>query len=62
MKVKQVIKILKKDGWYLVKTRGFHRRFKHPTKPGKTTVPGKLSSDIKPGILNSISQQSQINF
>jgi predicted RNA binding protein YcfA (HicA-like mRNA interferase family) len=36
---KEVIKILQKDGWYLVRIRGSHHQFKHPKKPGLVTVP-----------------------
>jgi uncharacterized protein YcgL (UPF0745 family) len=32
MKVKEVIKVLEEDGWYLARTKGSHRQFKHPTK------------------------------
>jgi len=58
MKVRDVIKILEDDAWYLVRTKGSHRQYRHPTKPGKVTVPGKLSSDVKPGTLNSILHQA----
>ncbi|MGS1115760.1 type II toxin-antitoxin system HicA family toxin [Castellaniella sp. UC4442_H9] len=27
------------DGWYLVHTVRSHHQFRHPTKPGKVTVP-----------------------
>ncbi len=60
MKVKDVIKILEQDGWYLAKTRGSHRQFKHPTKSGKVTVSGKLSIDVPVGTLKSIWQQAQL--
>ena len=62
MKVKKVIKLLEEDGWYLTRQKGSHRQFKHPNKKGTTTVPGNLSSEMKPGTLNSISKQSQIKF
>lgn len=39
MKSREVIKILKSDGWYLYKTKGSHVHFKHPVKSGKVTVP-----------------------
>lgn len=58
MKVREVIKLIKADGWYLDRTRGDHRQFKHPTKPGLVTVAGKLSQDIPPGTLNSILKQA----
>lgn len=54
MKVREVIALLEEDGWYLAKTKGSHRQFKHPTKPGKVTVSGKPSVDIPIGTLKSI--------
>jgi predicted RNA binding protein YcfA (HicA-like mRNA interferase family) len=34
MKVREVIALVEADGWVLVRTRGDHRQYKHPTKPG----------------------------
>ncbi len=51
------MKIIEKDGWCLVRTRGSHRQFHHPSKPGTVTVAGKPSVDIPPGTLNSILKQ-----
>ena len=58
MKVGDVLKLLRHDGWILVVTRGDHRQFKHPTKPGRVTVAGKPSDDIPPGTLGSILKQA----
>lgn len=58
MKVKEVIKLLEEDGWYIVRTRGSHRQFHHPTKSGTVTVAGKLSVDMPTGTLNSIFKQA----
>ena len=58
MKVRDIIKKLQEDGWYLVRTKGSHRQFKHPTKPGTVTVAGKSSLDLPPGTLNSILKQA----
>jgi predicted RNA binding protein YcfA (HicA-like mRNA interferase family) len=58
MKVKEVIKALEDDGWYLSRTKGSHRQFKHPTKAGTVTVSGKSSVDVPPGTLNSILKQA----
>ena len=58
MKVRDVIKLLNKDGWFLARTRGSHWQFKHPTKPGTVTVAGKPSLDIPPGTLASILKQA----
>ncbi|MEL7408568.1 MAG: type II toxin-antitoxin system HicA family toxin, partial [Cyanobacteria bacterium J06558_2] len=43
MKVKIIIKLVEQDGWYLVRTKGSHRQYKHQTKIGLVTIPGKLS-------------------
>jgi predicted RNA binding protein YcfA (HicA-like mRNA interferase family) len=58
MKVSELLRLLHTDGWVLVGTRGSHRQFKHPAKPGRVTVPGKPSDDLAPGTLNSILKQA----
>jgi predicted RNA binding protein YcfA (HicA-like mRNA interferase family) len=58
MKIAEVLRLLHEDGWYLGATRGSHRQFKHPTKPGRVTVPGKPSDDVALGTLNSIRKQA----
>jgi predicted RNA binding protein YcfA (HicA-like mRNA interferase family) len=58
VKVKDVISLIETDGWILVRTRGSHRQFKHPEKPGKVTVAGKPSVEVPPGTLNSILKQA----
>lgn len=58
MKVRDVIKILENDGWYLARTKGSHRQFKHPIKPGAVTVSGKFSVDVPIGTLKNIWRQA----
>ena len=60
MKVKAAISIIEDDGWYLVRTRGSHRQYKHPDKSGLVTIPGKLSDDLASGTANSILKQAQL--
>jgi len=60
MKVREVIKRIEADGWYLVRTTGDHRHFKHPTKPGIVTIAGKLSTDVPTGTLLNIFRQAQL--
>lgn len=50
--------MLADDGWHLVGTKGSHRQFKHPAKPGRVTVAGKRSDDLAPGTLHSILKQA----
>lgn len=46
MTSRDILKILRKDGWYIVDQDGSHAQLKHPTKPGKVTVPIHGSKDI----------------
>jgi predicted RNA binding protein YcfA (HicA-like mRNA interferase family) len=50
MKVRDALRIISEDGWFLVATRGSHRQFKHPNKPGRVTVPGKPNDDLVTGV------------
>ncbi len=58
MKVREAIRLIEADGWFLVATRGSHRQYKHPTRPGRVTIAGKPSDDLAPGTLNSILKQA----
>ena len=58
MKVKELIELLESDGWFLVRTKGSHRQFHHPTKKGTVTVAGKPNVDMPPGTLNSALKQA----
>lgn len=58
MKVKEVIRMLEKNGWFIVRTKGSHRQYKHETKKGLVTIAGKQSDDLALGTLNSIYKQA----
>ncbi len=58
MKVRELLRIIQDDGWFLARTRGSHRQFKHAAKRGLVTVAGKSGDDIAPGTLNSILKQA----
>jgi len=63
MKTSEVIKMITKDGWYLVRQKGSHRQYKHPIKKGLVTIAAhKMSDEISPGTLNSILKQAQIKI
>jgi predicted RNA binding protein YcfA (HicA-like mRNA interferase family) len=61
MKVRNVLKRLEADGWYLARIRGSHRQFKHPSKPGVVTIAGKPNDDLAPGTLRSIWRQARLD-
>lgn len=58
MRFREVDKMLKKDGWYEVKKVGSHHQYKHPTKPGKVTVPEHAGRDVDMSIVKSIKRQA----
>jgi predicted RNA binding protein YcfA (HicA-like mRNA interferase family)/predicted RNase H-like HicB family nuclease len=51
-----VIELLQANGWAVVATRGSHRQYKHPERPGRVTVAGKPSDDLAPGTLKQHTQ------
>lgn len=58
MKVRALLKLLKKDGWVIDRTRGSHRQLVHPTKSGGVTVSGHPSDDIHPKTMKSVLRQA----
>lgn len=60
MKVRDVIKLIEADGWYLVATKGSHRQYKHAGKVGRVTIAGHPGDDLAPGTLSSILKQAQL--
>ena len=57
-KAKEVIEMLEEDGWYIARTAGSHRQFKHSTKKGTVTVNGKPNEVLSQFLLNSIFKQA----
>ena len=60
-KVRRAIKIVEADGWFFVRQRGSHRQFKHPTKPGKVTIAGHPSAELKPKTWKGILEQAGLS-
>ena len=58
MKVAEILRLLQQDGCFLVAQRGSHHQFKHGSKLGRVTVPGKPSDDLAPGTQSSILKQA----
>lgn len=54
---RELIKILKADGWYEVNCVGDHHQFKHPTKKGRVTVTHPVK-DVPDGTARSILKQA----
>ncbi len=60
MKVRDLIRLIEADGWFLVRTAGSHRQFHHPVKPGTVTIAGNPSADVPPKTLASVFRQAQL--
>jgi predicted RNA binding protein YcfA (HicA-like mRNA interferase family) len=60
MKVRDIIKLIEADGWYLVVTEGSHRQYKHKSKAGRVTIAGHPNDDLSQGTLNSILKQAKL--
>lgn len=58
---REVLKILKEDGWYIDYTIGDHYQLKHPTKAGKVTV-AHPTKDVPKNNLKSIEKQAGVKF
>jgi predicted RNA binding protein YcfA (HicA-like mRNA interferase family) len=60
MKVRELIAEVERDGWRQVAQKGSHRQYKHPTKPGRVTIPGHFGDDVPIGTLNSVKKQARL--
>jgi predicted RNA binding protein YcfA (HicA-like mRNA interferase family) len=58
MKAREIIRIIEKDGWKVIRQKGSHMHFEHPEKPGITTVPFHGSADLSKRVLASILKQA----
>ena len=60
MEIRDVIKIIERDGWYRVYQRGSDRQYKHPGKKGRVRIAGHPGDDLAPGALDSVFKQAGI--
>ena len=58
MKFRDLLRLLREDGWYLARTKGSHQQYKHPWKPGTVTLAGKPGKDVPPGIKQAVLKQA----
>jgi predicted RNA binding protein YcfA (HicA-like mRNA interferase family) len=61
MTVREIVKKIESDGWHQIKAKGGHRQYKHPTKRGRVTIPGKMSADLDPKTEKSILKQAGLD-
>jgi predicted RNA binding protein YcfA (HicA-like mRNA interferase family) len=58
MKVREIIKLIEQEGWFMVRRKGSHRQFKHKTKIGLVTIAGHSNDDLAKGTISSIIKQA----
>lgn len=61
MNSRDIISAIEADGWVEVSQKGSHKQYKHPTKPGRVTVPHP-KKDFPIGTLRSIEKQAGIKL
>jgi predicted RNA binding protein YcfA (HicA-like mRNA interferase family) len=61
VKVRDVLKMLRRDSWLLRSQEGSHRQFVYPSKLGKVTVAGHESDEMPPKTHKSIMKQAGIS-
>jgi predicted RNA binding protein YcfA (HicA-like mRNA interferase family) len=61
MDSREVLRLLRDDGWYTDRVKGSHHQMRHPSKPGVVTV-ADPKKDLKPGTLHSIEKQAGIKL
>lgn len=60
MKSSELVRLLKKDGWFVVRQTGSHAIMRHPTKRNQLTVPFHAGKEVAKGLLVEILKQAQI--
>ncbi len=51
MKLREIIKLIKADGWHEIKSNsGSHKQYEHETKKGKVTIPYQTIAEIFPKV------------
>ncbi len=58
VRVRELIRMVERNGWVQVRQRGSHRQFHHPDKPGTVTIAGAPGIEVPPKTLRSIVRQA----
>ena len=58
LKPREVVRALQRAGFFIHETSGSHVQLKHPSKPGRITVPYHEGFDLPKHIVRSIVRQA----
>ncbi|HET6557863.1 MAG TPA: type II toxin-antitoxin system HicA family toxin [Prolixibacteraceae bacterium] len=62
MKSSELFKLLKKDGWYVVRQAGSHMIMEHPIKKGKVVCPFHSSHEVGKGLAHKIMKDAGLTI
>ena len=62
MKCSEALRILKKDGWYIVSQKGSHMKMRHPSKSGTLIFPNHGSQELAKGLQLKLFKKAQISW
>lgn len=54
MKSSQLVRLLKKNGWFAIRQKGSHLIMRHDTNPNQIVVPDHGSHEVGKGLENKI--------
>jgi predicted RNA binding protein YcfA (HicA-like mRNA interferase family) len=57
-KVRDILKMLRRDGWWLDRQAGSHRQFRHAVKKGTVTVNGHDAETLPHWLVGGILRQA----
>lgn len=58
MKSSELIRIVKRDGWYIIRQTGSHVIFRHAVKKNQVVIPDHGSNEIGKGLASKILKQA----
>lgn len=61
LKYSELLRLLKQDGWFVVRQTGSHHIMKHNTKPGTLSIPFHASKEMGKGLLRATLKKAQID-
>ncbi|MES2109159.1 MAG: type II toxin-antitoxin system HicA family toxin [Bacteroidota bacterium] len=61
MKSSELLRILKRDGWYKKRQNGSHIIMAHPTKKGPLIVPNHGSAEVAKGLEKDIMKKAGLS-
>ena len=62
VKYNELFRLLKNDGWIVVRQKGSHVILRHPAKSEQLTIPFHAGKEVKKGLLQAIMKQANLKL